>query len=96
MTFIEANAHRIVPAAPISITEGLLTVLRYIYVSGSDSGRVRFSVPDRTYRGHRETLKRAEAAGLVRRTVKPNGATFWTLTRDGKRRLQIGEYAPAA
>lgn len=89
----DRQALRTLPPAPVSITEGLLTVLRYLYVIGTDSGRVRFSIADRKYKGHRETLKRAAQAGLVHRTVKPDRSVFWTLTHDGKRLLRVGEHA---
>lgn len=73
-----------------SISGELVTFLNYVFVEihgGHQAGALSVS----RYRGHRESMKKAEAAGAVKTIsstkfgVKPK--QFWVLTDEGKAAL---------
>lgn len=78
------------PAKHPGINGDLVTTLNYLFVEihgGHQAGALSVS----RYRGHREAMKKAEAAGAVKvisstkHTVKPK--QFWVLTEEGKAAL---------
>lgn len=74
--------------------EGVLRVLRYLYLDGTDSGRQRTALPERAFRGSRSALLAAKTLGLVtdRRRAR-DGKVFWVLTPEGMRSLGVAPRA---